>query len=671
MSQKKDNAHQAKEQNNNSDINMKKKDSSLSEFVSRSVANKEHIENFEQYVADGIKDNEIEESLAEIYKNESGNDVDITKLEKKKGFTVLGVFFFLLFILLFLIGATWSYYIFLYPQKEQSADLVDMTISGPQKIISGEDFIYKIDYTNPTEVEIKNVEIKIVYPDNFIFVDSYPPIMNNDKTAWDIKNIGPLSKGGIKIKGKIIGKEKDKNIILANMSWTPINSTAGFRKERALETIISNASLNFDFVTPPSVLVGDVSNISVKYKSENDNFLKNFRLKIDQLENIEFISGSVDENNTDIDDDIKVGILKINEIDKDEHEIDIKFKVVKKINETEKMVLHFEYLDDNGAYYSFFDQTLDFNVIKNDLNLSLILNGSSNSQGVNFGQTLNYSLAFSNDGNNDLGDIAIMGIVDSDILDWSSINVSHDGIIKNNTISWSHREAPLLKTLQKGDDGMVNFSINILPFDKIGDKDIDYKISSYAQFGIGVQASTTEELTIDETRSNTIIAKVNSNLELNEKVRYFNEDNIAVGLGPLPPRVGESTSYRVYWEITNSLHKLENLIVKTKLPKYVYWVSNMSPTIGKINYKNTTHEVTWDIGDLKISELIGSVEFDISVSPIVGDEGKVLALLSGTVVKAQDVNTDSKINLINKASTTRLEDDEIGISDGIVRANED
>ena len=656
---------------NNEDIKIENKNSSLSEFVNRKVSNNENIEKFEQYVTDEIKDGEIEESLAEIYKTEDGDKVDITKLEKKKGSTILSLFFFLSFILLFLIGATWGYYVFLYPKEEQLTTGVDLLISGPQEINEGEDFIYTISYTNPTKIEIKNVEIKIIYPDNFIFTDSYPPIVDNDKTIWNIEKINAFSGGNIKIKGKLVGKEKDKNIILINMSWNQVDSAAEFRKESALETIVNKTGLNFEFSPPANILVNDTANIFIKYAPKDNNFLKNFRLKIDELENIEFISASIkDGKDINVKDDIKNGILQINEIDNNEHEIDIAFKVTKKINEIEKMELHFEYLDDNGIYYSFFDKIIEFSVIKNDLNLSLILNGSSNNKGVNFGETLNYSIAFSNSGDSDLGNVAIMAILDSDVLDLSTLKASHDGAIKRNTISWSHREASQLKALEKGDNGMMNFSVNILPFDEIKDKNINYQVSSYAQFGIGISATTTE-LTLDETRSNTIIAQVNSNLELDEKIRYFNDDNIAVGLGPLPPKIGESTSYRVYWKITNSLNELKDLVVKTKLPKYVYWVSSLSPTIGKLDYDNATHEVIWDIGDLEISEIIGNVEFNIKVTPTEEDKDKVLALLSGTIAEASDTQTNSKINLTKKASTTMLENDEIGMSDGIIRSNED
>lgn len=42
-----------------------------------------------------------------------------------------------------------------------------------------------------------------------------------------------------------------------------------------------------------------------------------------------------------------------------------------------------------------------------------------------------------------------------------------------------------------------------------------------------------------DNKSNVIKNLINSDLSLSEKILYFNEDNVPVGSGPLPPKVGE------------------------------------------------------------------------------------------------------------------------------------
>jgi len=149
-------------------------------------------------------------------------------------------------------------------------------------------------------------------------------------------------------------------------------------------------------------------------------------------------------------------------------------------------------------------------------------------------------------------------------------------------------------------------------------------------------------------------------------VRYFSEDNIPVGTGPHPPKVGETSSYKVYWEIKNNLHELNNLAVSVVLPDYVEWNEKDRATLGDVSYNNSLHAVIWDIGRLPITVFAASAEFSITLTPIESDKNKIMVLLPGAKASATDAETDDEINKTSKAQTTKLDDDEIGKGDGIV-----
>jgi len=189
-----------------------------------------------------------------------------------------------------------------------------------------------------------------------------------------------------------------------------------------------------------------------------------------------------------------------------------------------------------------------------------------------------------------------------------------------------------------------------------------YEVQSYAQFTIGSNDSTNNE----DTKSNIIISKVNSDLKLNEQVRYFNSDNIAVGSGPLPPKVGQMTSYKVFWVITNNLHELNSLKAEVILPANVQWEDKSRTTAGSIQYDANSRKVTWDVGRLPVDiyEIFG--EFSININPVEADKDTIMVLLPGTSVGAVDNVTGAPIELMTKAKTTKLEDDDIANTDGRV-----
>ena len=170
----------------------------------------------------------------------------------------------------------------------------------------------------------------------------------------------------------------------------------------------------------------------------------------------------------------------------------------------------------------------------------------------------------------------------------------------------------------------------------------------------------------EDNRSNTIVNKINSDLKFSEAVRYFSQDNIPVGTGPLPPQVGQTTTYKVYWNLTNNLHELSDLSVKVNLPDYVSWDGKERATVGKVSYLSGENAIVWEIGRLPITVFQASAEFSISVVPREEDRNTIMVLLPGSKISATDAETGAVLTQSTKAKTTKLEDDEIGKGDGIV-----
>lgn len=658
-------------------IKIKNGKSSLSEFVKKPLPTEKEVEAFDDFIENKVRENEIKDSLAEIYQDDDGNVVDVRKLEKKKQ----RGFFFWLFTLIFLAGilsGTIYYgYNYYFLRLNPVSSLVDLSIATEKEILAGEEFFYTVDYKNRDKVSLNNIEIKLTYSENFIFIESQPaPSQKNN--IWQITSLGPHRSDLIKIKGKLVGPEEKNNIVLADMIYVPANFSSEFKKSSSFETKISQTGLEFVANSPSSVIVGEESQIIVKYKAKEENYLNNFRLILELPANLEFINPEASQpasgqplaakteataSGTTI---IKPGVFFVNNLTAEEKDLLIGFRVKEKGGDRQDLLLKFDYLASAPAegeekYYPIYEKTISFDVIKSDLNVSLIINGSSLDQGINFGQILNYSINYINRGEKEMKDILLMAVLESDFLDWQTLQDSNNGKISGNTISWSKEEIPSLATLTNNQEGVIDFFIKLKPYQEI-DLSKSYQVKSYVQFSIEGKITKSGV----DNQSNTIINKINSDLTLTEGVRYFNDDNIAVGSGPLPPKVNETTSFKVYWEIGNSLHELNNLEVVSQLPSYVKWDDKNRTSVGSIEYDNQENKVIWRIGRLPITVYQANAEFNISITPSETDRNKILVLLPGTTVSAVDNETQAVINKTGKAKTTKLEDDDIAKSDGIV-----
>lgn len=661
--------------------------SGLSEFIKRPLPTEKEVEEFEEVVSraagssqaykNNVNHEEMEESLSEIYQDEAGNLANVGKLDikKKRGL----IFYFFSFILIVGILGSLGYGVYYYIFKGGSdATAIEFYIDANDRVAAGEEFFYTINYKNLSSVSLKNITIEASYPENFVFLDSSLP--SQDKNSlWRPDDLLPGHSQEIKIKGKIINSLDSSNIITARIIYAPENFSSEFEKEAAHTTVIKGVGLGFDFAYNSTILLGEESEIKVSVSPREENYFSGFNLKIEPLENLEIMEIAGEEDAGGQEDKQR---LKISKIKSDTwqfgniaapasdgsaakvQEFSIKYKINNKLKEGDEIVLRFAKKAEDEKDYVFLEKRIKVEVIKSDLILTLIINGSREDMGVDFGQTLNYFIVYANKGDTGMKDVAIMAVLEGDFLDWTTLKDEHNGVKRGNSIIWSQVEIPELKELGVGGEGTIDFSINLVGFREI-DLGKDFQTKSYAQFSIGNIEDFKDS---EDSRSNVIDSKINSDLNLKEEVRYFSSDNIPVGTGPLPPKAGEETSFKVYWTLTNNLHELREARVEVILPDYVGWDDKNRTSVGSVQYDSQSRKVVWQIGRLPVTVYKAEAEFSIGITPTDSDKNKILVLLPGSIIQAIDAETGNNLYKKTQAKTTKLEDDEIAqiSSDGRV-----
>lgn len=636
----------------NNEIKIKQRSSSLSEFVKRPLASDEEVEAFEEYIENETKEKEIKDSLEKIYMDDEGNKVDVKKMiiKPKRGL-LFNLFSFMAVAFIFAASA-YGAYNYVYLKIINGNHQASLEFESKKEISAGEEFYYDLNYKNEDNVALNNIEIKVKYPDNFIFLESDPIAAKNNNT-WKITNIDPRRSGIIRIKGKLAGAADSSNIILADMIYTPQNFSSEFKKSTSFETKINNIGIDFLFNSSSSAVVNEENEITIKFKTKTENYINGFALNIDHPEEVEIIG----------EDKSKPYSWFLSNFGKNENELKIKFKIKEKKQPEISLKLKFELPGEPVSpekYYLFYEKKLAYDVVKSDLNINLIINGSPFDQGVDFGQTLNYSINYANKGDGDMKNIIIMAVLESDFLDWQTLNDNNKGKVGGNAISWSKLEIPELEKLPSGAEAVIDFSIKIKNQSEI-DLSKNYTVKSRAQYSIEGKSFSTDG------QSNIITNKINSDLNLIEQIKYFNDDNMAVGSGPIPPKVGQTTGLKIYWTINNNLHELNDLRIKTDLPSGVKWDGKNRSSVGLLDYDSQSNQVIWQIGRLPTAIYKADAEFNISVTPEESDRNKIIIIMPGTDVSAIDGETNMKINKKLKAKTTKLEDDNMASGDGIVQ----
>ncbi len=634
--------------------------SGLSKFIERPVPTEKEVASFERVVKKKARNEEIETNLSEIYRDKEGKMINVKKMNVKRHPLWLVRWLRKILVILIIVCAAYFAYLYLFGRGNDSSAL-ELTIIAPEKVIAGEEFSYSIDYSNPSKFTLEQIRLEVQYPDNFVFVgSSITPESGN--YGWNLPNLKANERASLTITGKLISPPDSVNIISARLNYVPVNFSSNFKKEASSSTTVNGVGFRVSLDANNTAFINQENEMSLTLSEVENNYFGDFNLTFNLPEGVEaWLDIDTEEEEEE---EVEKKGLEISqgrglnwqisglsqEIDR--QKVPIIFKISEEA-ETADLTVRLEKKMEDGQAYTFWEKTISPELVKSDLNLILFLNGSKNDGATSFGQTLNYTLNYSNQGENSFEDVVVMAVLNSDFLDWSSFKSQSEGETHNGSIIWTKEEIPAFEEIEPGQSGGISFSINLRGFqdDDLGE---DLSIVSYAQYSFN-----NKEIKDDENKSNTITSQINSDLDLIEEIRYFNDDNIPVGSGPLPPKVGEKSGFKVYWTIKNNLHELSGVKAVIDLPSYVAWDGKSSTNVGSLSYSNATHQVTWDVGRLPVSVYQIEAEFGISITPGKSDLNKILVLSPGSVVTATDTETQDSIIKKTKAKTTKLEDDDI------------
>jgi len=615
----------------------------------------------EEFESAEEKEEEIDESLAEIYEDENGAVVDVKKFDIKKD---RGAIFWTTVLILSLVVAGalgWFYYD--YRSFNQAGnDHFKLEIQPAEdKVIAGEETEIKIAYKNLEKVDIKNLNLRVIFPDNFIVTSAFPesvPASSTKNILWQTGSLGPNGSGELRIKGRVLAPAGSLSTIYAEAAYTPVNFSSEFKKTSTFDLSVKDIGVDFNFDNFTSALAGEENQINVKFKKQEESYLNNFIASLEaKNNNLEVVPVKYEGLNWIQTSTSSPNELRISEVVNEDREFPLKFKITEKRADSDsfKIIISAE---NEGIKYPILEKEFNFEVIKGALTLSLIINGSKNDQGISLGDNLSYLLSYANKGETELKDVIIMAVIEGEAIDWASLKDGNSGKVSGNTISWSKNEISGLAALTAGSEGNIEFSVKVK--DHLSNK-TSAEIKSYAKFTLsGAQDGK-------DNSSNTIVNKINSQIVLSEKIQYFNDDNIPVGLGPIPPKAGETTAYKVSWAVGGNIHELSGAKVEMPLPDGVSYAGKNYSGVGQIQYDSNENKVTWTIGRLPILSEDLTAEFSISVTPKESDRNKIMVLSSGSRASGLNTETNSTIESQAKAKTTRLEDDEIGASDGVVK----
>lgn len=610
------------------------------------MSTKHHASRTHLHTETGLEKEEeqtIEDGLHAIY----GEDkTDFSKIERPGSF-LTQLLLTVVIVLTVIAGTAWSGY-FVYQKyfSQQSQESFTVTINAPEQVKSGEKTKIKISYENPTTVPLAQLTIEARLPAGFIVSNSEPLVSDLTKPKWDIGFLNAGSDGEITLEGVWLATVPSTTPVQVFANFRPANFNSDFQAVQTASITSLQSVLETTFTGDEEATSGKSQNYLLSVQNigseKIDNVIAQVKLPTGfylQSSDPALEAGSEPEwKNISLEPGAKIEIKLTGSFAAD--------------------VSGFEYFDSEVSIKSGNDllsqsKAQTFTDVKgSSVALQLVAAGSNVDSSLFLGTNLRTSVTYENTSDKEMSDVALLldfSSAKAFPINWKTADLDGGKLTKDGVL-WS---TEVIGKIGAHEKKMLNLEFPIVSAlsENLGDS---FTITALANIG---------DLSV---RTTPIKISINSNATLASEIRYYTADGAPLGSGPMPPTVNQTTIYRVYWTVTNSLHNLENMTVTAILPPHVKWVGQSSSDLGTIAYKNISSEVVWTLPALPEDVKSISANFAISITPKTEDVGKFVKLISGASLKVTDEFTKVLIEHTSESLDTELPTDVFATGKGSV-----
>jgi len=277
--------------------------------------------------------------------------------------------------------------------------------------------------------------------------------------------------------------------------------------------------------------------------------------------------------------------------------------------------------------------------------------GLADNQVVRPGDQLTVNITYKNGGSDTLRDVRI------DLGPLSPYLTP----VSPNKLSWDKNALPDLAAVAPAATGTVTTVL------KVADDITPAMLGADEHPVISLRATAQYVLDSDPTRpvladTAPTTLPVATRLAIKAAAFYFTKDGDQLGIGPLPPKVGTATKYRIIVYLVNGTNAADDVRFEAYLPNNVSWTGKSSVTVGEaFDYLPSTGHLIWKVGRLPeftdgTGNRIGGT-FEVSLLPSADQVGKTADLVRDIRVSGTDAVTGVRVTALMPVVTSAIQFD--------------
>lgn len=620
-------------------------------FIEKAVTDEKHAARKQKKK----KEEKPVDVLRSIYE-EGGKMPDLTRLERRRR-SPRAILVGLIAFFAVLAAVAWAGFFIFKPYARFEGKALELTVSGPTPVKAGEVVRYEFEYHNKERVGIAAFELRLVIPKEFkVLETSEPP--TTEGAIWALGSLGARSKGVITVRGYFLGPGVGTTAFQSIATYRPANFNADFQAITTRQITLAGTVLEGTVEGAPEAAPGEELTYTYTAKHLGSEPLEGLELALEAPETFLFASS--------LPAPAREGEPRWR-VERFEPGSELKFEIRGSFaaaaeGPTEVGVSIGTRQNDERLIHRRDVFTTD--VLRSDLSLELVVNGSTEGRTANFGDRLHLTLAYKNLGESTLGDLRLSVTVASDpagLIHDEGVEISVPARTSRGTYTWTSRELAELASLRGDALGTIDLTVPIVarPPEAAGLDEIRLAATALISTVGG-------RVVARQIQTAPITVTLNSDLEFTAEARYFDPDGVPLGSGPLPPKVGETTNFRIVWTLTNSRHELSEVRVRTTLPSRIGWTGRARADQGSLGWDPNSRTVL-----LTLDRFLGTMrtitaDFEVSLTPTSSDLGRFVTLTNESTLSARDAKTGATISRAVDPLTTEMPTDEEARGRGVV-----
>ena len=457
-----------------------------------------------------------------------------------------------------------------------------------------------------------------------------------------------------KIRTRIFGTKDQKLITTAKIRYRPESITSEFENETDIDFSIDSVPLAINLNLPQRAVVGQPYVFNIDYTNQSDAEFKDmwFSVLYPAGFNFQIASPTPSEGKSN---------WKISSIaPRSDGSISISGILSGTSGESKVFQVKVGPKSESNQIVEYVGAQSSMPISQSLLVVSQKINNGLPSS-VSAGDSLKWNIHYKNTTDIGLNNAQISAQFRGDVLDFSKLKLNQGYFdSQNNRIIWNASDVSQLALIGPSAEGDLSFSVSVKdppPIFSVDDKDLIENVS--VSITSASMPSTGELGNVPIGNVDSLDLKLNSKIVFVSKGLYFSGP--FTNSGPIPPKVGQKTTFTIVWQITNWSSDINDAKVRAGLPSTAEWLGEVYPAGAPLSYDYSNGQVTWLPGLVEAGTgvvlPIEEVAFRVRITPSINQLRQAVALLNQALFSAQDSFTGRTYQTLSEAVNTALKQD--------------